>query len=146
MATGSTVVQEVTIPASGEVDGRVDVTHAGTYHAVASVTIGTVLVRLKSRPAAEQIVETWQLAALHLDSIVEDANRDQLGPDLGVGPVGVVLAVESYVATRFDAIPVQAGRNYLRIRVGPVVWLVYDRAAYWSIRKLWEVAEQLIRR
>lgn len=145
MATSRTEVQRVTIPVAGEVSGNVDVTHAGTAQAVVSLTIGTVLVRVGTLRAAEQIAHTWRMAALHLGSLAVDAMQDPPVPGLGVGPVGVVLSVQPIVFTRYDLIERPDARNYLRMQVGPVVWLVLDRLAYWNVRKLWEQAEDQLR-
>lgn len=142
MAASRTSVERVVIPVAGVIDGKVDVSNAGSAYATASLTIGTVLVRIGTARAAEQIGHTWRMAALHLGSLAVDASQNPLVPELGVGPVGVVLSVEPIVFTRYDLVTEHGSRNYLRLQVGPVVWMVLDRHAYWSTRRLWERVEQ----
>lgn len=137
MATGRTEIQRVTIPAAGEFDGDVELIRPGFV----SLRIGTIWVRIDSRAAAETVASEWRLAAKELWRIATDASADRFTDDLGVGPVSVLIKIGPDVVTRAEPMAIRGQRPYLRFRVGPVVWVVLDQPAYWSMRRLWDEVE-----
>jgi hypothetical protein len=139
----STAVHEVTIRAVGEVDGHIDVTHAGTREAVVSVSLGPVLARLYSADVAHRIRETWKAAAVYLHRLPNKAHH--LGNASNPAPVGIVIRIGYDVPTSAVLVPAtsQLATDHLRIQVGPLIWQIMDRAAYRSVVELWERAERM---
>lgn len=133
--TEMTGVRMVHIRALGDIDCKVDVDEVGTAHAVASLTVGTVLARIAGRKTAEQMVETWREAALHLAKLPTTVSQTWTGPDLGVSTIGVVVRFGGDVAMRQDLLPPSKAlpHHHLRVQIGPVVWQVLDQAAHASM-------------
>lgn len=138
--TEMTGVRMVHIRALGDIDCSVSVDEVGTAHAVASLTVGTVLARIGGRKTAEQMVETWREAALHVAKLPASVSETWAGPDLGVSTIGVVVRFGGDVATRHDLLPPSKGlpTHHVRVQIGPVVWQVLDQAAHGSMVRAFE--------
>jgi len=141
---GVTTVQAVSIRAVGEVGGHVDVTRAGTPEAMATIAIGPVLARLCHADAASRIREGWKAAAVVLNRLPMDLSQTLAVP--GSSPTGIVVRLGADVVTTSMLVPAtrQLARSHLRVQVGPLIWQVMDRAAYWSIVRLWERVERML--
>lgn len=151
MATWMTSIQMVAIRVGGEVESQIDLTNAGTQDATAAVMTGNHLIRVNGRRPAMRVATIWRDAALHLNRIPEQAAVPRkVHPDFEC-PAGVIISIgpDAPVHQAFmPEAPPAGGRPgqmaHLRIKVGPLVWLVTDRAAYASMRKLWDRLEDLL--
>lgn len=152
MATGwTTEIQMVAIRVGGEIDFRIDLADVGSRAATAAVMTGNHLIRVTGRRPAERVAAIWREAALHLVRIPEQVSKPRkVHPDFEC-PAGLVISIGPDAPVRQDyipAVPAAAGRPgrmaHLRIQVGPLVWLVTDRAAYTSMRRMWERLESLL--
>lgn len=141
----TTSIQIAAIRVAGEVASNVDLTHAGTPDAEAAVIVGTVLARIQGRRTAQRLVAIWRDAALHTHRLVEHAGRAGRGNLAAECPAGLVIRIGQDAAVRQDLMPATRSLpTHIRIQVGPLVWLVMDRAAYTSMRELWERVERVL--
>lgn len=140
-----TTIQFAAIRTVGHVVTNVDVTNAGTLNAEAHVTIGGLLARVRGSDTAQRIAATWRDAALHAHRLPEVAGWGRGNPDAEC-PAGMVIRLGSDAPTRMDLIPGTLHFPvHIRIQVGPLAWLIMDRAAYVSTRQLWERLEDVLR-
>ncbi|MFF5988124.1 hypothetical protein [Prauserella flavalba] len=146
MATDwTTAIQHVAIRVTGEIASDVDLSHAGTPDAVAHVFVGSILAHVKGRRTAQRLVAIWRDAAVHQPRLPELARRERTRYPDAECPAGLVITIGPDAVLTQQLLPA-TGRApvHLRIQVGPLVWLVLDRAAYTSTRALWErVADTL---
>ncbi len=143
--TWVTTIQFAAIRTAGHVFTNVDVTGAGTREAEAHVTVGGLLARVRGSDTAQRIAATWRDAALHIHRLPEAAGWGRGNPDAEC-PAGMVIRLGSDAPTRADLIPgTPTFPVHIRIQVGPLAWLIMDRAAYVSTRQLWERLEDVLR-
>lgn len=143
---GTTKIQTAAVSVAGDVVGHVDVTRVGKPDMTAHVMVGAVLARIGDRRAAQRLVATWREAALHLNRIPDRVGLPGASDPDAECPAGLVIRIGRDAATRQDLLPADPPRRpaRLRIQVGPLVWIVADRAAYTSMRELWEQVETLL--
>jgi hypothetical protein len=146
MATDwTTSIQIAAIRTAGNVVTNVDITRAETSDMEAHVTVGTVLARIKGRHTAQRLAAIWRDAALHTHRLVANAGLAGRGNPDAECPAGLVIRIGPDAALRQDLMPpTPALPVHIRIQVGPLVWLVMDRAAYNSTRNLWDQIERLL--
>lgn len=146
MATDwTTSIQMVAIRVGREIETRLDLTNVGTIDAEAIVLAGSVLVRIRGRRAAQRLAAIWREAALHKDRLPVQMGRPADRNTDEQCPAGLVIRIGPDAAMRQDLVPATPPRMaHLRIQVGPLVWLVTDRAAYTSMRGLWDRVESLL--
>lgn len=143
---GTTKIQTAAVHVAGDVVGNVDLTSIGKPDMTAHVMVGSVLARIGDRRAAQRLAATWREAALHLHRIPERVGLSGPGRPDAECPAGLVIRIGRDAAARQDLLPADPPRRpgRLRIQVGPLVWVVLDRAAYTSMRELWERVESLL--
>lgn len=141
----STTIQLAAIHVTGQVESRIDLTAAGTAHTDAHVMVGSHLVHIGDRKAAQRLAATWREAALHVQRLPQRAGTPKPRRDAQC-PAGLVIRIARDVATRQEFLPAQPPRTpaRLRIQVGPLVWMVGDQAAYTSLREVWDQVEALL--
>lgn len=141
----STTIQLAAIRAAGEIDSRIDLTRAGTPHVEAHVTVGSHLVRMADRKAAQRVAATWRDAALYVDRLPHRAALPEHHRPDAECPAGLVVRIGRDADTRQDLLPSDPPKPArLRVQFGPLVWMVADQAAYASMRALWDQVEDLM--
>ncbi|MEC3977158.1 hypothetical protein [Amycolatopsis sp. H20-H5] len=145
MPTWTTTIHFAAIRTAGTVHTNLDITNAGTPGAQAHATIGSVLARVSDLLTAQRLAAIWRDAAIHTHRLVPDAGFAGHGDPRTQCPAGLVVRIGPDAAVRQDLIPATATLpTHIRIQVGPIVWLIMDRAAYSRTRELWERLEDLL--
>ncbi|WP_214369806.1 hypothetical protein [Pseudonocardia sp. H11422] len=149
---GYSAVLETIVRVSGAVPVRLDATHVGTPEQQVGLTLGSVLVYLRSQQTVRVIVEGWQSAAVaarhlgparpisHHRAGLAPAAGSQVSTLVRLGGIPTVLAAP---ITRRPGSPVP---SHVRIQVGPIVWQVCDWNAYEALAAGWRRAADLLRR
>lgn len=138
MTNSITTIQFAAIRTAGDVHTNVDVSNAGTANAEAHVTVGALLARMRGDGTAQRVAAIWRDAGLHTHRLPEVARWGRGNPNAEC-PAGLVIRIGPEAPVRADLIPgTQAFPVHIRIQVGPLAWLIMDRAAYVSIRQLWD--------
>ena len=145
MPTGSAVMA-VVVRVAGIVPARLDLTHVGTSEQQLGLSVGTVLIYLRSGVTARAVADGWARAAVlarPLSPAVTGRRPLVIGPSavaVMVQMAGVPQVTAEFHPARADgAIPAM-----LRVQVGPVTWEVCDATAYASLLRAWRQAARLL--
>ncbi|OJY39313.1 hypothetical protein [Pseudonocardia sp. 73-21] len=146
LITSASVVTQVVVRAAGLVPARLDLTHAATPEQQLGIVLGNVLVYLRSGITARAVAEGWADAAVHargLTPAVTGRRPLLIGPSTVsamVHLVGTPQVTAGLEPARADgAVPA-----VLRIKVGPITWLVHDATAFASMHRTWRQAARLL--
>ncbi|WP_336160052.1 hypothetical protein [Amycolatopsis sp. VC5-11] len=143
---GTTSIVSTTVRIVGEVETRLDVHDAGTPLAVVRLMLGSVLVNVHGALAVERVAKIWQDAGFHRDRLASEVTDPRRGLLIGGCQVGTVARIGPDAPSRCDLIPrTKQLPQHIRIQIGPLIWLVMDRAAYDSTRAAWDQATKLAR-
>lgn len=137
----STTIQLAAIHVTGQVASRIDLTAAGTPHTDAHVMVGSHLVHIGDRKAAQRLAAIWREAALLPQRAGTPRPRRE-----AQCPAGLVIRIARDAAVRQELLPAAPPHTpaRLRIQVGPLVWMIGDQAAYTSLREVWDKLENLL--
>jgi len=146
MIPTSPAVTGIVVRVAGTVPVCLDLTHVGTVEQQLGVSLGTVLVYLRTALTARTIAQGWGHAVVLARSLPPAIVGRRL---VGCGPSTVAAMVqmagmpkvraEFEPARRDGAIPA-----VLRVQVGPVTWEVCDATAYASLLRAWREAARLL--
>lgn len=146
LISASSVVTGLVVRAAGLVPARLDLNYVGTPEQQLGLTLGAVLIYLRTGATARVVADGWSGAAVLARS---------LGPAVAgrrpllVGPTTVAAMVRFAGRPRVTSVyePAQAEGAVpavLRIATGPVTWQVCDATAYTSILRAWRQAARLL--
>jgi len=142
----SSSVVNIVVRVAGMVPVRLDLTHAKTVEQQLGLSLGTVLVYLRSGITARAVAEGWgQASALAQPLSPAVVGRRVLPVGPSVAAAMVQLAGVPKVTTSFA--PARAGGTVpaiLRVQVGPVTWEVCDATAYACLLRGWRQAARLL--
>jgi len=141
-----TAVMNVVVRVAGIIPARLDLTHVGTPEQQLGLSLGTVLVYLRSGLTARAVAEGWGRAAV-LARPLSPAIAGRR--PLVVGPSTVAVLAQLAGLPTVDAAfePARAGGAVpalLRVQVGPVTWELCDANAYTSLLRAWRQAARLL--
>jgi hypothetical protein len=138
----SSAVMNIVVQVAGIVETRLDLAHVGTPEQQLGLSLGTVLVYIRSGATARAVAEGWGNAAILARSLsVAVAGRRPLV----AGPSTVAAMVRlAGVPQVTGAIEESGGSRFLRIQVGPVTWHVCDGTAYATTLRAWRQAARLL--
>jgi len=139
-------VTNVVVRVAGTVPVRLDLTQVGTMEQQLGLSLGTVLIYLRSGITARAIADGWEPAAVLTGT---------LSPAItGRRSVPVVTSVAAVMVQMAAIPPVRAAFQparedgtvpaVLRVQVGPVTWEVCDANAYVSLLRAWRQAAHLL--
>ena len=146
MMPTSSAVMNVVVRVAGIVPVRLDLTHVGTIEQQLGLSLGTVLIYLRSGLTARAVAEEWKRAAVAARSLSPAIAGRRPVP---VGPSTIATMVQlagmPQVTTAFES--ARAGSAVpalLRVHVGPITWEVCDTNAYTSLLRAWRQAARLL--
>lgn len=146
MITAASVVTSLVVRAAGLVPARLDLAHVGTADQQLGLTLGSVLLYLRTGVTARVVADGWMQASVLARSLQPAVAGRR---PLVVGPTTVAamvrLAGMPEVGSALE--PAQAGGAVpamLRVQVGPVGKEVCDTTAYTSMLRAWRQAAQLL--
>jgi len=139
-------VTNIVVRVAGIVPVRLDLSHVGTVEQQLGLSLGTVLVYLRSGLTARCVAEEWGKAAVLAQSLAPAVVGRR---PLAVGPSTVAAMVQLGGAPRVTSVaqPARAGGAVpalVRVQVGPVTWEVSDATAYVSLLRAWRQAARLL--
>jgi hypothetical protein len=103
--------------------------------------IGGIHVHLKGTAIADRVAEIWRIAGLRTDRLLKRNGRVLHSNPEPECPAGVILTISSDTALRQEFVPESRTMPpHVRVRMGPLVWIVTDRAAYVRTLQLWDHA------
>lgn len=140
----SSTVMNVVVRVAGIVPVRFDVAHVGTTEQQLGLSLGTVLVYLRSGRTARSVAEEWNNARVLVRSLAPAVVGRR---PLPIGPSVVTAMVQLAGVPRVvsAAEPARPGvPAMLRVQVGPVTWQVCDATAYASLLRAWRQAARLL--
>jgi hypothetical protein len=143
MIPAGSAVMSVVVRVAGIVPARLDLTHVGTPEQQLGLSVGTVLVYLRSALTARAVAQGWGNAVVQARSLSPAiAGRRPLV--VGPSTVGVIAQLAGGMPQIVSSLlPAHRGPDavqVLRILVGPVVWEVCDTNAYTSLLRAWRQA------
>ena len=146
MVPAGSAVMSVVVRVAGIVPARLDLSHVGTPEQQLGLSVGTVLVYLRSQLTAGAVAQGWGKAAVLARSLSPAiAGRRPLV--VGPSTVGVIVQLAGMPQMVSSLAPAHGGPDavqVLRIPVGPVVWEVCDTTAYSSLLRAWRQAAGLL--
>lgn len=146
MITSSSVVTNLVVRAAGLVPARLDLAHVGTPEQQLGLTLGGVLVYMRTGGTARAVADGWSAAAVHARSLPPAVAGRR---PLVIGPTTVAAMVRLAGLPDIGAmfVPSRAGGAVpavLRVQMGPVTWEVCDSTAYTSMLRAWRQAARLL--
>lgn len=131
---------------AGLVPVRLDLTHVGTPDQQLGMSLGAVLLFLRSGITARVVAEGWGRAAVlarQLSPAIAGRRPLVVGPStvtammrlVGIPPMDVAFEA----ARAGGAVP-----ELLRVQVGPITWELCDANAYTSLLRAWRQAARLL--
>lgn len=149
-ATGYSAIVAVAVRVSGVVPVRLDATHIGTTEQQVGLTLGSVLVYLRTVQTVRAVVEGWTSASVAAECLgparpvsqqragLAHVAGSQVSALVRLGGLPTVLAAP--VTRR----PGSSVPSHVRIQVGPIVWEVCDWTAYECLAAGWRQAASLL--
>ncbi|MGH3614602.1 MAG: hypothetical protein ACRDRK_18835 [Pseudonocardia sp.] len=146
MIPAGSVVMNVVVRVAGTVPTRLDLTHVGTPEQRLGMSLGTVLVYLRSGITARAVAEAWGRAS-GLGRSLPPALAGRRPLVVGPSTIGALVQLAGIPQTTAVLVPAHDGPGapqMLRIGVGPMTWEVCDANAYTSLLRAWRQAARLI--
>ncbi|GEL25047.1 hypothetical protein PSU4_40010 [Pseudonocardia sulfidoxydans NBRC 16205] len=143
---GACAVMGVLVRVAGAVPIRLDMSHVGTHEMQLGLSLGTILIYLRTAITAHAIADGWANAALLARGLPMSAVGKRpmpVGPST-VGAMARMAGVPRVVTGWQDAVAGTTRPALLRIQAGPVTWEVCDTAAYRSMLRGWRQAAQML--
>ncbi|ANY06929.1 hypothetical protein [Pseudonocardia sp. HH130630-07] len=148
-AAGAVAMMGMVLRVAGPVAVRVDMRFAGTPERQLGLSLGPVLVYMRSHFVAARIARQWAAAAplvAPLPTVLAGRKREVMAPT-GPWSTAVMVRLNGVPNVTGGVIEPQAGTEasrMLRMRVGPLVWEVCDAEAYAALLRGWKLAEQML--
>lgn len=141
----TTQVEQVRIRLLGQMPTRVDLSEHGTPQARVHLTFGGTLVHIRHRSVARLIREVWEAAGVYGHRLPAQAPPTMLGPTQGTGPVAAVVTLGESVPVNAELVAIQElRRRAIAVRVGPIVWQILDKHAFYAGLQAWSQVESLL--
>lgn len=146
----SAAVMTVVVRAAGLVASRLDLSHVGTPEQQLGLSLGTVLVYLRSAHTARAVAEGWGVAAAQARALAPAVVGRR---PLMVGPSTVAVmarlagtpnVVHHVLAGQPATERCPAVTPVLVLTAGPVTWQVCDQTAYSCLLRAWRQAARLL--
>lgn len=146
MITASSVVTNLVVRAAGLVSARLDLDHVGTPEQQLGLTLGGLLIYMRTGITARAVAEGWSGAAVLAQNLRPAVTGRR---PLLIGPTTVAAMVRlagcpDVGATLQPARAVGAVPAVLRVQMGPVTWEICDATAYTSMLRAWRQAARLL--
>ncbi|OLM28283.1 hypothetical protein Ae717Ps2_6622 [Pseudonocardia sp. Ae717_Ps2] len=145
---GAAQVMGFSVRVAGRVPTRLDLRHAGTPDRQLGLSLGMVLVYLRTHYTARLVEQAWASAAPQAAALVPFLAGRRRGV-MATGPWSVAAMVQLGGAPKLTGglIPTRAGSELptmLRLQVGPITWDLCDAAAYTTMLNGWRAAANLL--
>jgi hypothetical protein len=131
----SSAVLNIVVRVAGVVPVRLDLNHVGTVEQQLGLSLGTVLVYLRSGLTARCVAEEWSKAGVLARSLSPAVVGRR---PLAIGPSTVAAMVQ------LAGVPRVTSAAVVRVQVGPVTWEVCDATAYVSLLRACRHAARLL--
>lgn len=146
MIPAGAAVMSVVVRVAGIVPACLDLAHIGTPKQQLGLSIGTVLVYLRSVVTARTVAKAWSSAAVLACSLAPAVPGRR---PLMVGPssVAVLAQLAGELQISSGLVPAHHGPGapqLLQMTIGPVVWEVCDATMYTSLLRAWRQAARLL--
>lgn len=142
MVPAGAAVMNVVLRVAGIAPARIDLSHIGTPEQRLGLSVGTVLIYLRSGITARNVAEGWGRAAVLAQSLTPAiAGRRPLL--VGPSTVGALVQLAGVPDITANLVPATAGQ-LLHIQVGPMTWELSDANANTSMLRAWRQAAKLI--
>lgn len=142
MVPAGAAVTNVVVRVVGIAPVRLDLTHVGTAEQRLGLTVGMVLIYVRSGITVRNVAEAWGHAAVLAQSLSPAiAGRRPLV--IGPSTVGALVQLAGIPEVTSNLLATAAGQ-VLQIKVGPVTWELCDANAYTSLLRAWRQAARLI--
>ncbi|ODU04135.1 MAG: hypothetical protein ABS81_11450 [Pseudonocardia sp. SCN 72-86] len=143
---GACAVMGVLVRVAGTVPVRLDLSHAGTKEMQLGLSLGAVLIYLRTAITAHAVADGWANTAVLARNLAMGVVGKRPMP---VGPSSVAAMVRMAGVPRViggwqDAVAGTTVPAMLRIKAGPVTWEVCDSQAYRSLLDGWRQAAHLL--
>lgn len=147
-AYGAAAVMSMTVRVAGQVPTRVDLQNAGTMEQQLGLTLGAVLVYLRSSFTARIVEQGWAQAAPLARSLVPVLGGRARGV-MATGPWSATALVRLGGTPKVDTalLPARPGSDrpsILHIEIGPISWEMSDAASYTALLHGWRTAANLL--
>jgi hypothetical protein len=142
----ASAVLNVVVRVAGMVPVRLDLAHVGTAEQQLGLSLGTVLVYLRSGITARAVAEGWGQAAGSAQSL-SPAVVGRAPLPVGPSAVAVMVQLRGVPQVTSGFLPAGAGGAVpaaLGVQVGPVTWEVCDVTAYVTLLRAWRRAARLL--
>jgi hypothetical protein len=147
---GGVDVAAIVVRIAGEVPTRLDLTHAGDTEQQLGMTVGQVLLYLRTATTAEAVWRGWRQAgalAAQLPPARPGQRLMTVGPSTACVMVRVAGSPKMLTALqpgRAAAARTPEVPSTLRMTIGPLQWEVCDRTAYATMLNAWQRAAVLL--
>ncbi|MBC3189986.1 hypothetical protein H7X46_02775 [Pseudonocardia sp. C8] len=147
-AYGAAAVMSMAVRVAGQVPTRVDLQNAGTAEQQLGLTLGAVLVYLRSSFTARIVEQGWAQAAPLARSLVPVLGGRARGV-MATGPWSATALVRLGGTPKVDIalLPVRPGSDrpsILHIEIGPISWEMCDANSYTALLHGWRTAANLL--
>ena len=141
-------VMSVGVRVAGRVPTRVDLRFAGTAEQQLGLSLGTVLVYVRTLLAVRSVALAWGEAAPQARSL-SPVLAERRRPVAGSGPWSIAAVVRLAGMPRVESVllPARPGSDLptmLRMQVGPITWELCDAASYTALLRAWRTAADLL--
>ncbi|MGI5507435.1 hypothetical protein [Lentzea sp. CA-135723] len=137
-------VHSTTVTVAGPQASQIDLLGWGTSSPVVSLQLGPVLCRVaQPHLTVKHVTEIWRGSAVLARRLPAQLPARLVGrPSMAQHVAGVVLHLDALPGQSSRLVPptVPNGLPLLELRIGPVIWLVLDQAAWASMTDIWEDA------
>ncbi|MBN9739184.1 MULTISPECIES: hypothetical protein [unclassified Pseudonocardia] len=148
IAGGAATVTGMVVRVAGHVPTRVDLRNAATAEQQLGLTLGAVLIYLRSHYTAHLIARSWSQAAPLAGSLTPHLTGRRRGI-MSTGPfsTSALIRIGGAPDLRAALIPAEPGQErpaILRLDLGSVSWELCDAASYAALRQGWQSAADLL--
>lgn len=145
---GAATVTGMVVRVAGHVPTRVDLRNASTADQQLGLTLGSVLIYLRSHYTAHLITRSWSQAAPLAASLTPHlTGRRRAIMSTGPFSTSALIRIGGAPQLRAALIPAEPGQErptILRLDLGPVSWELCDAASYAALRLAWQSATDLL--
>ncbi|ODU05234.1 MAG: hypothetical protein ABS81_08195 [Pseudonocardia sp. SCN 72-86] len=146
MIPTSSTISRLVVRVAGLVPVRTDISHAGTMEQQLGLSLGTVLVYLRTGLTARVVAEGWASAAPLAQRLAPAIpGRRVLPAGPSTASALIRMAGAPGVTMSFQPQRPDAGLGpALQLEVGPITWGICDATAYASLLRGWRRAARLL--
>lgn len=145
---GAAQVMGFSVRVAGRIPTRLDLRHAGTPDRQLGLSLGMVLLYLRTHDTARLVEQGWASAAPLARSLTPFLVGRRRGV-MATGPWSVAAMVQlggapTITGGLIETRPGSEPPTMLRLQVGPITWDLCDAAAYTSTLGGWRAAANLL--